>query len=100
MSNSTARPYTSENRGFAITLDGTYASANDTILSGSHLDFTKPNDNPILFSDVFAFTDYQLPKNTAGTYQLLRNSSKIDFNDPISDGDMLEITFIYNLGAQ
>ena len=79
---------------FCITLDGTYASANDTILSGSHLDFTKLNDNPILFSDVFAFTDYQLPKNTAGTYQLLRNSSKIDFNDPIFDGDMLEITFI------
>ena len=79
---------------FCITLDGTYASADDTILSGSHLDFTKLNDNPILFSDVFAFTDYQLPKNTAGTYQLLRNSSKIDFNDPIFDGDMLEITFI------
>lgn len=58
------------------------------------LELITVNNKPIVFSDIFAFTNYSLPSNTTGAYQLLRNGKSIGFNDPIFGGDRLEIAFL------
>jgi len=68
----------------------TFVKAND------HVELIAVNKGPIVFSDIFAFTNYNLPSDTTGTYQLLRNEKAIGFNDPIFGGDRLEISFINN----
>lgn len=77
----------------AITLNGQQASAKDFIKAGDQLDLITLQADPIRFSDIFTSSDYQLPKNTSGNYQLLRNASPIGFNEPIFGGDALEIIF-------
>ncbi|MCG7335546.1 rod shape-determining protein [Sporosarcina sp. ACRSM] len=77
----------------AITVNGHQASATDFIKVGDQLDLVTLQADPIRFSDIFTTSDYQLPKNTSGNYQLLRNTSPIGFNEPIFGGDALEIIF-------
>ncbi len=77
----------------ATTLNGQPAEGTELVKPGNRLDFISLNDSPIVFSDIFAFTDYNLPENSSSNYQLLRNGSQIGFNDPIFGGDLLEITF-------
>ncbi len=77
----------------AITVNGQQASAKDFIKAGDQLDLVTLQADPIRFSDIFTSSDYQLPKNTSGNYQLLRNASPIGFNEPIFGGDALEIIF-------
>jgi cell division ATPase FtsA len=77
----------------AITVNGQQASAKDFIKAGDQLDLITLQADPIRFSDIFTSSDYQLPKNTSGNYQLLRNASPIGFNEPIFGGDALEIIF-------
>lgn len=66
----------------------------ELVKPGNRLEFISLNEDPIVFSDIFAFTDYNLPENAPSSYQLLRNNSPIGFNDPIFGGDSLEIVFI------
>ena len=73
--------------------NGQSATGTEAVKPGDKLDFTSLNDSPIAFSDIFAFTDYSLPKNPSGHYQLLRNGAQIGFNDQIFGGDVLEILF-------
>lgn len=78
----------------SILLNGQSATGTEVVKPGDKLDFSSLDDSPIVFSDIFAFTDYNLPENTSSNYQLLRNGSKIGFNDEIFGGDVLEIIFI------
>ena len=77
----------------SIMLNGQAATGEEVVKPGDKLDFSTLDDSPIVFSDIFAFTDYKLPENTASNYQLLRNGSNIGFNDEIFGGDVLEILF-------
>lgn len=78
----------------SIVLNGQPATGTETVRSGDKLDFSSLDDSPIVFSDIFAFTDYNLPENSSSHYQLLRNGSQIGFNEPIFGGDVLEIVFL------
>lgn len=73
-----------------ILLNGKPASEKDEVNAGDRIDVSETND-PLCFSDIFAYIDYTLPKTAATTYQLLRNGSPIGFNDPIYHGDELQI---------
>ncbi|WP_342505464.1 cell division FtsA domain-containing protein [Sporosarcina sp. FSL K6-2383] len=77
----------------SVRLNGQAATGTETVRPGDKLEFITLDDNPIVFGDIFAFTDYSLPENSSSHYQLLRNGSQIGFNDPIFGGDVLEITF-------
>lgn len=76
-----------------ITVNGEPADTSTTVQPNDKVDFDATNKGPIVFSDIFAFTDYSLPSDISGTYQILRNGSLIGFNDSIFGGDHLEIIF-------
>ena len=76
-----------------IKLNGLQGSSRDFIKPGDQLDLSTLQDDPIRFSDIFTSTNYQLPENCSGNYQLLRNGSPIGFSDLIFEGDSLEIIF-------
>lgn len=68
-------------------------SKSSSINNGDKIEFVSLSNRPIVFSDIFAFTTYELPKNVNGTYQLLRNDTPIQLNEQIFQGDRLEIKF-------
>lgn len=76
-----------------MTLNGHPASIQDLVRAGDQLDLLTLQEDLNRFSDIFTSTDYQLPENCSGNYQLLRNGSPIGFNDFIFEGDSLEIIF-------
>lgn len=78
---------------YAFMLNGKPVDDSVLIKSNDRIDINTTNEDPIVFSDVFAFTNYSLPTDTSGNYQLLRNDSPIGFNDPIHSGDNLQIFF-------
>ena len=78
---------------YSFMLDGKPVDESVQIKSNDRIDLTTINMDPIVFSDIFAFTDYSLPTGTTGNYQLLRNSIPIGFSDPIHSGDNLKIVF-------
>lgn len=73
-------------------LNGNPADNATIVNKGDRLTITETVQKPFVFSDVFLFTDYILP-TTASSYKLLRNGEPIGFNDPIYNGDELEIKF-------
>ncbi len=77
----------------SATLNGHISEGTEVVKSGDRLDFVSLSNSPIIFSDIFAFTDYNLPENPLNNYQLLRNGNPIGFNDPIFGGDILDIKF-------
>ncbi len=46
---------------------------------------------PFIFSDVFAYVDFQLPIGKKISYELMRNENIVQFTDPIAHGDVLDI---------
>ncbi len=80
-------------RRLAIVLNGQPTTGTEVVKPGDKLDFSSLDDSPIVFGDIFAFTDYNLPENTSSHYQLLRNGTQIGFNEQIFGGDVLEIVF-------
>lgn len=63
------------------------------VQDGDQVDFKSVSSSPIIFSDVFSYTDFSLPSNSVTKYHLLRNGESIRFNEPIYGGDQLEIRF-------
>lgn len=80
---------------YKMTLNGKVVNEMAPVQRNDKIDFIEMNDDPILFSDIFSFTDYNLPSNVAGGYQILRNGMPSGFNDQIFGGDQLEITFTH-----
>lgn len=69
------------------------ADASTIVQPNDRLAFKEILNAPIVFSDLFAFTSYELPENIRGDYKILRNDETIGFNDLIFGGDRLEIVF-------
>lgn len=87
------KPVTMASSGDAILLNGKQADATEIVRPGDRLTLAEAPSRSFLFSDVFLFIDYTLPKTASTSYQLLRNGEPIGFNDPIFSGDALEIKF-------
>jgi len=92
---------TFNNEVLAISKDNISFKLNNQIVEGTaavkpndRLEIIRINKESIVFSDIFAFTDYNPPSNTSGSYSLLRNDQPIGFNEAIFGGDRLEIKFI------
>lgn len=79
---------------FTFKLNGQQIDGATLVKPSDKLELITVNNKPIVFSDIFAFTNYSLPSNTTGAYKLLRNGKSIGFNDPIFGGDRLEIAFL------
>ncbi|MFC5604458.1 cell division protein FtsA [Sporosarcina koreensis] len=86
-------PVTIWSSGASILLNGEQVDNSAIVRPGDRLTIPKTAQRPFLFSDVFLFIDYSLPKNASSSYQLLRNGEPIGFNDSIFSGDALEIKF-------
>ena len=82
-----------EKTRLSFKLNGEPVDQTVVVKPNDRLDLVTINMDSIVFSDVFAFTDYSLPSKASGAYQLLRNGESIGFTDPIFGGDRLEISF-------
>ncbi|HEY4532097.1 MAG TPA: cell division FtsA domain-containing protein [Kurthia sp.] len=49
---------------------------------------------PWTFQDVFKFTNWQLPEGFKGTFELVRNNVKAQFDQPIYNGDVLSLRLL------
>lgn len=49
---------------------------------------------PWTFQDVFKFTNWQLPEGFKGTFELVRNNVKAQFDQPIYNGDELALRLL------
>lgn len=78
---------------YACMLNGEPVDETNLVNPNDRIELVSINKGHIIFSDIFAFTDYSLPTDSTGTYELLRNGAQIGFNDPIYGGDSLEIVF-------
>lgn len=78
---------------FTVYQNGETVTGSSQIQNNDSIEFVTLTHQPIIFSDIFAFTTYEMPKNTNGPYQLLRNGVPIQLNAPIFQGDRLEIKF-------
>ncbi len=76
---------------FTMTLNNKPADLSTAVAEDDQLNVSPADTQPIRFSDVFAFIDYQLPAGTASSYRLLRNGEPIQFTDELFGGDRLEI---------
>lgn len=81
------------NKSFDITLNGIVADPQKIVKLGDILTFSETPYKQTVFSDLFKYVEYTLPQTGSATYQLLRNGETIGFNDPIFEGDSLEISF-------
>ncbi|SKA92207.1 cell division protein FtsA [Sporosarcina newyorkensis] len=77
----------------AVFINGQLADHAYQVQPEDQVEFKSVSDAPIIFSDIFSFTDFSLPTNSASAYLLLRNGESIRFNEPIFGGDRLEIQF-------
>ncbi|WJY27943.1 MULTISPECIES: cell division protein FtsA [Sporosarcina] len=76
---------------FSVLVNGRTEDLQTTVGEEDQLTISPLAGQPISFSDVFAFVDYQLPAGTATGYRLLRNGQPIQFHDELFGGDRLEI---------
>ncbi|MGN7388347.1 cell division protein FtsA [Sporosarcina sp. SAFN-015] len=86
-------PVTLTNSGSPILLNGKQVDAFEIVRPGDRLTIAEASSRSFLFSDIFLFINYTMPKTSSTSYQLLRNGEPIGFNDPIFSGDALEIKF-------
>lgn len=76
-----------------VFLNGHPAEELDRVRNGDQLTVSPSETDPLLFQDIFRFTDWTLPSTTSGSFKLLRNGEEIGFQSPIFGGDRLEIVF-------
>lgn len=79
---------------YKILKDGEVVSYQTMIKDGDNIELQSLPHNKIIFSDVFAFTDYKLPQNVSGSYHILRNGMPAELNEEIFQNDRLEISFL------
>lgn len=87
------QPIQIEKPHYKIYINGDAASHSSTIQHGDEISLETLHNHKIVFSDVFAFTNYKLPSDVTGSYSLLRNGAPIQLNDEIFHNDRLEIKF-------
>ncbi|MGG0644781.1 cell division FtsA domain-containing protein [Sporosarcina gallistercoris] len=76
---------------YSVMLNDKSVETTARITEADQLNVTPLTGQPITFSDVFSFVDYQLPARSASSYKLLRNNQPIQFHDQLFGGDELEI---------
>lgn len=82
-----------EKPAYQVIQDGEVVSHDISIQRGDRIELRHMPNNCIVFSDIFAFIDYELPHNVTGSYQLIRNDLPIQLNDEIFHNDRLHIKF-------
>ncbi|MCG3089442.1 cell division protein FtsA [Sporosarcina sp. MB25] len=82
-----------QKKRYSIRVNGEAVDESATLSSGDRIDLDTTDFAPIVFSDVFAFVEYELPTSGPSHYQLIRNGETIGFHDQIFSGDKLEIRF-------
>lgn len=87
------QPVTVKKQRTAVYVNGQLAQLSYRMHDRDHVEFKTVSDAPIMFSDIFSFTDFSLPAHSAAVYRLLRNGESIRFNETIFGGDRLEIRF-------
>ncbi|MEN1968186.1 cell division protein FtsA [Lentibacillus sp. N15] len=70
----------------------TLLSEDTVVTSGDRLEIKKQTPAPFIFQDVFRYVDIDLTNKT-GKFKLHQNSQPAAFNDPLQDGDVLELTW-------
>ncbi|GLB58539.1 cell division protein FtsA [Cytobacillus sp. NCCP-133] len=65
----------------------------DTIYDGDVLTVTHKKLGPFMFQDLFGIVEIDMPKDSAGTFLLLKNGEKTTFYEPIEPGDDLKIVW-------
>ncbi|GEK33854.1 cell division FtsA domain-containing protein [Kurthia sibirica] len=65
-----------------------------TVTNGAKLQFITLDLTQWTYQDVFKYTTWQLPENFKGTFELLRNGEKAQFDTVIFGGDQLAIRLI------
>ncbi|MFC4409758.1 cell division protein FtsA [Chungangia koreensis] len=76
-----------------VFLNGHPSEEHDRVRSGDLLNVSPTETDPLLFQDIFRFTDWTLPTTISGSFKLLRNGEETGFQSPIFGGDQLEIVF-------
>lgn len=87
------KPVSIKKQRTAAYVNGQLANLSYQVHETDKVEFMAASDSPIIFSDIFSFTEFSLPTNSASVYRLLRNGASIRFNEPIFGGDRLEIRF-------
>ncbi|WP_335697686.1 MULTISPECIES: cell division protein FtsA [unclassified Sporosarcina] len=87
------KPVVIKKQRTAVYVNGQSATPDYCVHPDDQVEFKSLAGTPIIFSDVFSFTDFSLPSQSAAAYRLLRNGESIRFNEPIFGGDRLEIQF-------
>lgn len=79
---------------FDILVNGQIASVETVIQSGDQIQFIAVDSVKWIYQDVFRFSNWQLPTNFKGTFEILRNNEPSHFDDEIFGGDQLMIYLI------
>ncbi|WP_102691032.1 cell division protein FtsA [Rummeliibacillus pycnus] len=79
---------------FDILVNGQIASVETVIQSGDQIQFIAVDSVKWIYQDVFRFSNWQLPTNFKGTFEILRNNEPSHFDDEIFGGDQLMIHLI------
>ncbi len=70
------------------------ATLDTVIQSGDHIQFIALDQDPWTYQDVFRFSNWQIPSDFKGTFQILKNQQPVAFDAPIFGGDQLTIELI------
>lgn len=70
------------------------ATLDAVIQSGDHIQFIALAQDPWTYQDVFRFSNWQIPSDFKGTFQILKNQQPVAFDAPIFGGDQLTIELI------
>ena len=79
---------------FSILVNGEIANSTTEIKSGDQLQFSELESSRFTYQDVFRYSDWQLPTNFKGTFEILRNGEPSQFDAEIFGGDQLLINLI------
>lgn len=79
---------------YTIYLNGQEASLDTPISIGDRIQFIQIEYTQWTFQDVFKYTNWSLPRDFKGTFELLRNGHKAQFDAPVFGGDALSLQLI------
>ncbi len=62
-----------------------------TVRTGDRIVIRTNSETSFIFSDIFAYVDFELPASQHISYELMKNDQVVQFTDPITHGDILDI---------
>nr|WP_106780465.1 cell division FtsA domain-containing protein [Lysinibacillus timonensis] len=81
---------------YEVLVNGVAYQPNATVFNGAAIQFIEKENgqNKWIFQDVFRFSNWQLPTNFKGQFQILKNDAPSSFDTEIFGGDRLEIVLL------